>query len=47
VETVARVGATRWTKVAEALAGRMGKQCRERCAAILPQPLAQRFKSIP
>lgn len=41
VELVARVGAKRWSLIAKELPGRIGKQCRERCAAQTPPPCTQ------
>ena len=32
VELVGRLGAKRWSLIAQELPGRIGKQCRERCA---------------
>ena len=36
IELVAQYGTKRWTAIAEHLPGRIGKQCRERCARYLP-----------
>ena len=38
IEMVGKVGPKRWSLIAQQLPGRIGKQCRERCAALLFAP---------